>query len=350
MKFLLYGATGYTGQIILDYAKDYGLTPVIAGRSEDKLQALAKQYSVDYLVFDLKSHDIIVNQLQGFKVILNCAGPFSHTVEPVVNACLEAGVHYLDITGEIAVFEWIKAQNQKAINANICLVSGVGFDVVPTDCIAGLLHHKMSDATHLTLAFASIGGGLSHGTATTLVENLGSSGAIRENGVIKAVPLGHKGRTFDFGKKSLFTMTIPWGDVSTAYSTTGIPNIEVYTRVPKSSYRLMKFQILFNWILRKSFIKKFVQNKIDKKITGPNAEQRANGKSLVIGIVKNNKGEALKALLIGPEGYDYTARASLLATKKLITEQFKPGYHTPSSLFGIDFATEIPETTMEIIE
>jgi len=349
MKFLLYGATGYTGKIVLDYSQGYGLTAVIAGRSKNKLLTLAKKYSVDYLTFDLSNHVNIVNHLKDFQVVLNCAGPFSQTAKPLVKACLESGVHYLDITGEIAVFEWIKTQNESAKDANVCLISGVGFDVVPTDCVAGFLHQRMPEATHLTLAFALIGGGLSHGTATTLVETLGNQGAIRQDGNIKAVPIGQSGRTFNFGKRSLFTMTIPWGDISTAYTTTGISNIEVYTRVPKSSYYLLKFQALFNWILRIPAIKRIMQKQIDKKITGPNAEERAKGKSLVLGIVKNQKGEKLKALLTGPEGYNFTAVASLLATKKLMSEQFKPGYHTPSALFGVDYATQIPGTTIELI-
>ena len=146
---------------------------------------MAKKYQVDYIAFDLSDHHNIVNQLKGFQAVLNCAGPFSQTAKPMVKACLEAGVHYLDITGEIEVFEWIKAQHQQAVQANICLVPGVGFDVVPTDCVAGFLHQKMPDATHLTLAFAPVGGQVSHGTASTMVENLGKQGAIREAGKIE---------------------------------------------------------------------------------------------------------------------------------------------------------------------
>ena len=349
MKFLLYGATGYTGKIILAYAEGYGLTPVIAGRSEDKLKPLAEQFKVDYVAFDLSNHQNIVHHIKGFEVVLNCAGPFSQTAKPLVKACLEAGVHYLDITGEIAVFEWIKSQHQEAVQSKICLIPGVGFDVVPTDCVAGFLHQKMPDATHLTLVLGPVRGQISHGTATTMVESLGSMGAIREDGNINAVPLGHKGQVFNFGGKPMFAMTIPWGDISTAYTTTGIPNIEVYARMAKSSFQAMKFQFAFNWLLRLSFVKKMIQEQLDKKVTGPDSDARAKGQSRVLGIVKNAKGEELKALLIGPEGYDFTAHAAILAVKKMENENFKGGYYTPSLLFGVEFATEIPNTTITII-
>ncbi len=349
MKFLLYGANGYTGKIILAYAEQYGLTPVIAGRSVDKLKPLAEQFKVDYVAFDLSNHQNIVQQLNGFTLVLNCAGPFSQTAKPLVKACLEAGVHYLDITGEIAVFEWIKSQHPQAVQSNICLVPGVGFDVVPTDCVAGFLHQKMPDATHLTLALCPVGGGFSHGTASTMVENLGSDGAVRADGKIKAVPTGHKGQAFTFGDLTTFTMTIPWGDISTAYTTTGIPNIEVFARVPKSSFYVMKCQFAFNWLLRQSFVKKMLQNQLDKKVTGPDTDARANGQSRVLGIVRNKKGEELNALLVGPEGYDFTAHAALLAVKRMENSNFNGGYYTPALLFGVEFATEIPETTITIV-
>jgi short subunit dehydrogenase-like uncharacterized protein len=350
MKFLLYGATGYTGKIILEYAQRYDLKPVIAGRSEHKLQLLAEKYKVDYLAFDLSNHKNIVNHLKGFQLLLNCAGPFSQTAKPLVKACLASGVHYLDITGEVEVFEWIKSQHQQAVQANICLIPGVGFDVVPTDCVAAFLHQKMSDATHLTLAFAPVGGGVSHGTASTMVEKLGKQGVIRENGKIKAVPLGHKGKEFKFGDRSFFTMTIPWGDVSTAFSTTGIPNIEVYTRVPESTFKMMKFQGAFNWLLRQPFIRGLIQRRIDKNITGPNIEQRKKGGSLVVGIVQNEKGEEIKAFLKGPEGYEFTAISALMAINKMKAGNFAPGYYTPASIFGVDFACEVPGTTLEILD
>lgn len=349
MKFLLYGANGYTGKIILEYAERYGLTPVIAGRSKDKLKPLAEQFKVDYLAFDLSNQQNIVQHLKGFKTVLNCAGPFSQTAKPLVNACLEAGVHYLDITGEIAVFEWVKTQHEQAVQSKICLVPGVGFDVVPTDCVAGFLHQKMHDATHLTLALGPVGGQISHGTASTMVENLGDKGAVRENGQIKAVSTGHKGQVFDFGGKQMFAMTIPWGDISTAYTTTGIPNIEVYARMAKSSFQIMKFQFAFNWLLRLSFVKKMIQKQLDKKVTGPDTVAREKGQSRVLGIVKNKKGEELKALLVGIEGYDFTAHAALLAVKRMETGNFKPGYYTPSLIFGVEFATEIPDTTITIL-
>lgn len=344
MSFLIYGANGFTGTLIVELAAKEGLKPTIAGRTEHKIRPLAEKHGFEYLVFGLDNKTETVKQLEKFPLVLNCAGPFSRTARPMVEACIEAKTHYLDITGEIEVFEQVKSYHSQALESGIALLSGVGFDVVPTDCMAQYLHTQLPDATHLELAFMSLGGSISHGTMTTMLENLGNTGAVRENGKITPKPTGHKGKVIDFGKVQQFAMTIPWGDVSTAYHTTGIPNIETYIGVPKSAFYLMKGQSLFNPILRTNFVKKQLQNYVDKKITGPTAHQSQKGKSLVWGKVTNAQGKTVEARLETSEGYKLTAEASLLIVEKVLDLQKIRGYHTPAGLFGYELILEIEGT------
>ena len=105
-SFLLYGANGYTAKLILDQATSFGLTPVLAGRSAAKLKLLAEQYSLTYRVADLNDAVALDAMLLDVTVVLHCAGPFSKTAAPMQQVCLRMGVHYLDITGEIDVFEY----------------------------------------------------------------------------------------------------------------------------------------------------------------------------------------------------------------------------------------------------
>jgi short subunit dehydrogenase-like uncharacterized protein len=227
------------------------------------------------------------------------------------------------------------------------LMPGAGFDVVPTDCIALYLKNKLPDASELKLAFASIGGGLSHGTAITMAGGMGEKSAARKNGKIVRVPLGHRGMWVDFGIRKLFVMTIPWGDISTAYTTTGIPNIETYTGASTKTYKLLKFQFLFNWLLRTSFMRNRQLKKINSKPAGPSDEKRAKSKGLVWGEVKNEKGQAAGARLIGPDGYTLTAHSSLVIAKKILDGNFKPGYQTPAGCYGADLILEVPGVTRE---
>lgn len=348
-QFLLYGATGYTAGLIIRFAKEYNLEPIIAGRNEAKIKAIADANALSYRIFDLDDVSTIIENIKDQKVILHCAGPFIHTAQPMMAACLSAGVHYLDITGEIAIFEMAARQSEKAQKANILMMPGVGFDVIPTDCMAAFLKAQMPDATHLELAFAGLGGGLSHGTALTMVEGMGMGGAIRENGKIVKRPLGHAAREIPFAEKAMFCMTIPWGDVSTAYYSTGIPNIIVYSAVNPKSYKWIKLQRYCNWILKLEWVKNQARKKIKAAPAGPSDTRRAKSTMQVWGKVTNSKGQKIEATWTGPEGYTFTAHSALLVTQKVLKGQFKVGFHTPSSLYGQDIAMEVKDTKRQII-
>ena len=223
---------------------------------------------------------------------------------------------------------------------------GVGFDVVPTDCIALQLKNKMPDATHLKLAFASIGGGLSHGTAITMAGKIGEGGAVRKNGKIIRKPLGQKGMWVSFGEQKLFVMTIPWGDISTAYTTTGIPNIETYTGMAPKVYRVLKLQWAFNWLLRTNFVRNIIRKKIKAKPAGPSDEQRLKSSSMVWGEVSNAAGQTLNTAISCLDGYSLTAHSSLLISKKILEENFKTGYQTPAGCYGEHLIMEIPNSKL----
>ncbi|MCB0593743.1 MAG: saccharopine dehydrogenase NADP-binding domain-containing protein [Lewinellaceae bacterium] len=348
-NFLLYGAYGYTGRLIAELAIDKGMLPILAGRSEEKMDQLCEELGgIDYRVFGLNTPSAIDDGLDGVSMVLHAAGPFIHTARPMMEACLRNGVHYLDITGEIAVFEMAAALGARAREAGIMLMPGTGFDVVPTDCTALYLKEQLPDATHLQLAFSSGGSRTSQGTATTMAENLGEGGAVRENGKIKRVPLGHKTMEVPFAEgKSRFCMTIPWGDVSTAYYSTGIPNIEVYTSVHPKTYRYIKLQPYYNWLLRTSFVRNLVKSRIQKGPAGPSEEQRKRGKSYIWGKVWNEKGDTRETQLITPEGYELTAHTSLLIVQKVLEGKIQVGFQTPAKAYGSGLILEIPGTLRE---
>lgn len=348
--FLLYGAYGYTGKLITDLANAYGLQPLLAGRSEAPLKTLAQTYGYDYRVFTLSDTPLLHAALAEVPVVLHAAGPFSQTATEMQTACLETQTHYLDITGEIAVFEASKQQHKAAIAAGIVLMSGVGFDVVPSDCLAVYLKHLLPDATHLRLAFSGLRSGFSRGTARTMVESLGEGGAVRENGRIKRVPLGHRSATIPFAQDfDRFAMTIPWGDVSTAYHSTGIPNIEVYTAISPRRYQWIKRQRYYNWLLRIPLVRAYAKNRVDKGPAGPSEADRKNGKSFLWGEVTNAAGERRAARIEGPEGYTLTAITSLLIVKRVLEGAWQAGYHSPASLYGPDLILEVPGTQRELI-
>jgi short subunit dehydrogenase-like uncharacterized protein len=337
-NFLIYGANGYTGELIVRYAVERGMKPILAGRNAEKVAALAKQYSLEFRVFSLEETEKLESVLREVSLVLHCAGPFSITSKPMVEACIKTGRHYLDITGEIAVFEAMAELNERAEAANVMVMPGVGFDVVPSDCLALHLKNRLPTATNLTLAFSGLGG-ISHGTQATMTMNVGNGGAVRRDGKITSVPAAYKIREIDFGEMKTKAVTIPWGDVSTAYYSTGIPNIEVFTVIPEDRLKLLKLSRYVGWLLATSPVQNYLQSKIP--VGGPSDEDRKNGKTLLWGEASDDKGNRVEARQQGVEGYTLTALGALNIVQKILDGNFCVGFQTPAKCYGADLILEI---------
>ena len=341
-KFLLYGANGYTGELMARHAVEKGLQPILAGRNEAAISALANELALEYVAFSLDQSEEIDQYLENVPLVLHAAGPFVHTARPMIEACLRTRTHYLDITGEIQVFELAASMGKRAADAGILLMPGVGFDVVPTDCTAAYLKQLLPEAAELELAFATKGTRPSQGTALTMVENLGGPGAVRENGKIRTEPVGQRTKKVPFTNEyNWLSMSIPWGDVSTAYYTTGIPNIVTYTAVTPKSYRRLKWMRLFKGLLKREFVRNFVRNRIKKGRPGPSEMQRQKGRSFIWGQATDAAGQQKSIRLNVPEGYDLTVKASVLITQKVLNGIDKTGFYTPAGAFGADLIMEV---------
>ena len=339
--FLIYGANGYTGELIAREAVKRGLKPILSGRSQNKVEPLAKELNLTCRTFSLEDKKSLEYTLKEVDFVVHCAGPFSLTSQRMVEACLRMGKHYTDITGEIAVFEAMAKRDEAAKKAGIMIMPGVGFDVVPSDCLALHLKNLLPSATDLTLAFYGLGG-ISHGTQATMTMNVGKGGAIRRNGKIERVPAAYKTREIDFGEFAKNAVTIPWGDVATAFYTTGIPNIEVYTVVPEAQLKLLKLSRYLGWLLKT----KFVQNRLQKRIPegGPSAEERASGKTYLWGEASDAQGNRVEARQICPEGYTTTVLTALNIAEKILKGNFRAGFQTPAKCYGADLILEIEGT------
>jgi short subunit dehydrogenase-like uncharacterized protein len=279
-------------------------------------------------------------------LVLHCAGPFSATSKPMLDACLETKTHYLDITGEIDVFAACHARDAEARRAGIVVLPGSGFDVVPTDCVAAMLKRALPDATELVLAFEA-GGGPSAGTAKSGIEGLGKGGRARRGGKMVPVPLAWKDRTFTRDGKARTAMTIPWGDVFTAHISTGIPDIEVYMAVPPASIGRVRRLRLFRPLLGLGPVQRFMKARVEAKVKGPSIAKRTATDSYVWGEARNAAGREVKIELVTPNGYDLTVTASLGIAEHLLGRSDVPGgYYTPSLLLGADYVLTLPDTQL----
>jgi short subunit dehydrogenase-like uncharacterized protein len=345
----LYGANGYTGRLVAERARQVGLRPILAGRNAAEVGAMAAEAGLPHRVFALDDPAAVDAGLAGARAVLHCAGPFARTAAPMAAACIRTGTHYLDITGEIAVFEALARRGDEAKRAGVMLLPGTGFDVVPTDCLAAHLKRRLPTATHLELAFQA-GGGMSRGTATTAAENLSRGGAVREGGRIVPVPTAWKSREVDFGSGAVTVTTIPWGDVATAFHSTGIPNVRVYTRIPSSARRVMALTRHLGWLVGSAPVQKLIQGRIRAAPAGPSDEQRRRGRSLLWGRVEDAHGRHAEARMQTPEGYTLTALSAVAIVQRVLAGDVHPGFCTPSLAYGPDFVLETQGVSREDVE
>jgi short subunit dehydrogenase-like uncharacterized protein len=346
-RFLLYGANGYTGELVARRAVERGLTPTLAGRNAESVSRLAAELGLEHRVATVGGPATLDRAIEGNVVVLNCAGPFSRTAAALADACIRHGVHYLDITGEIAVFEGLHSRTDAAKNAGVMLLPGVGFDVVPSDCLAAYVAQALPSATRLTIAIQG-SGGMSRGTLLTSLEGLGAgkgSGAVRRNGKIVRVPTAWKTRFVDFGDKPVPVTTMPWGDVATAYYSTGIPNIEVYMAIPLGLRRLLRYGRWALPLVASAPVRKRLEARVRRGKAGPSADHRARGRSRFWAEALDDAGRSASARLVAPEGYELTVRTALECTIRALGGAVSPGFQTPSSAYGPDVVLGVEGVT-----
>lgn len=339
--WMIYGANGYTGHLLAAEAKRQGLTPILAGRNPAAVHALGSLLGLECRIFDIAQFDRARKALADIAVVAHCAGPFSATSAAMLDACLASATHYLDISGEISVFEAAQQRDQQARELGVVVCPGVGFDVIPTDCLAACLHQALPDATHLALGFDT-GSGMSPGTAKTSVEGLKFGGKVRRAGVISDVPLGYKRRAINFGRGEKPAVTIPWGDVSTAYHSTGIGNIEVYLPAPTAAAIAMRLLDPLRPLLGLEAVQSWLKRLIEKRVSGPDQASRTSQRTWLWGEARNAAGVTRTAHLETANGYDVTVHGSLLAVRHLLQYNGPGGYFTPSKLLGARCVEHLP--------
>lgn len=344
--FLLYGATGYVGEAMARESVRRGLAPILAGRNAAAVSALAGELRLPHRVAALDDPRAVDAMLDGVAAVLHCAGPFLYTSRPMVDACLRTGAHYLDITGEFPVFEAAAARDAEARRRGVMLMPAVGFDVVPTDCLAVHLKRRLPSATHLTMAFQSQGpSGLPPGTQRTAIELLRFGDRVRVNGRFERATAPRKTRLVDFGGGPVEVTQLTWGDVFTAYYSTGIPNIEEYTVLPSAARQAMGVMDALRPLLGLGWVRALLRRGVRP---GPSAARRARTVTHVWGEVTDGTGASAAARLHGPEaGVDWTVACALAVVERVLRGEVQAGYRTPAMVYGADLVLACPGVTRE---
>jgi saccharopine dehydrogenase (NAD+, L-lysine-forming) len=265
----------------------------------------------------------------------------------MVDACLATGTHYLDITGEIDVFEAVLARDDEARRAGVVLLPGGGFDVVPSDCLAALLAAALPGAARLELALRA-SGGVSPGTAKTAMESLGTAGRARVGGVIGPVPSDRRRRQVDFADGRATVHAIAWGDVATAYHSTGIGDIVVYAALPPSLAPMMALAQVAGSATRSRAVQGLLKRAVGR-LPGPSAETRAKTQGQLWGQVTDTTGTSVTGTVTTIDPYDLTADSVVRIAQRLASGTVAPGTYTPSQALGADFVRGLDGITVHAI-
>ena len=344
-NFLIYGSYGYTGTLIVEQAVKQGLRPLLAGRDENQLRSQAEKFGLEYRAFPLENTAALDAALQEVEAVLHCAGPFVLTFRQMAEACIRNKKHYVDISGEIEGFETLAKMDEDAKSAGVMLLPGGGFDVVPSDCLSAYVAGKLASATHLELYIKSIGSGVSRGTARSGIENSHRQGRIRREGKIVSVPNLWDSKDIDFGRGPTRLVSVGWGDVSTAYHSTGIPNVTVYMSFPPAMINMMRLTRFAGPLLYTRTARNFIKRLIGKFLPpGPSRRQNENGFSLLIAEVRDS-GQMVRAKLQTPEAYHLTALTSVEIMRRILASDYRPGFLTPSKAYGADFILQFSGVT-----
>jgi len=324
-RLMIYGAAGYTGRMTAANAKAAGVDVVLAGRprDDDKLAALAAAMDAEYRLFAVDDVPARERALSGIAVLLNCAGPFMRTAEPLIQACLAAGTHYLDIAAELDSYRLAERYDQAAQAAGIMLLPGSGGSVAMLGCLAGHAARRVANPRRLSIAL-HVAGGFSRGSAVSASENLTTETLHRVDRELVS-RASSEVREFDFGNgpATAFSVTLP--ELITIWRATDIPNIDTYVHVTDGA---------------------FPEGDLAAMPDGPTIEQREANRYHAAAEVTDEDGTVVRSILDTVNGYTFTTLAAAEAARRVVGGEVRPGFQTPAGLFGDDFAETIADTTI----
>jgi short subunit dehydrogenase-like uncharacterized protein len=301
---------------------------------------MARELGLEHRVASLHEPAALDAALRGVRLVLNVAGPFSTTAAPIADACLRAGCHYLDVSGEVFVIEALHGRDREAQRLGITIMPAVGCDVVATDSLIAYVSRKLPSARRLALGVSGLAFA-SRGSWETLVEHAGF-GVLRRDGELKRVPVGSLRRLFDFGAGERTSLGVVWGDVGTAYYTTGIPDIEVYFEATPLLELIVAFGRMFGPALRSAPAQAWLKAHSAFLPVGPTDEQRAAHQMTFVAEARDDSGRVACARLRTPEAYTLTALTSVALVRRVLDGDYEIGFQTPARVYGPDLALGFP--------
>ncbi len=343
MHWMLYGATGYTGRLIAEEAVRQGHRPMLAGCTLEKVKPLADRLGLEYAVFQVDDVSTIAEAIADMELVYHAAGPFIHTSDPMIRACLATHTHYVDITGEIPVFENTFRYDDAARSNGVALVSGAGFDVIPTNTMAQYVAGKLTSPTRLEIGI-DMALSMTPGTAKSFLNMMRQPDLVRRDGELQARPFGSDTTYLPLLETDVLALAIPWGDLVTSHRSTGIPNISVYMPLHPALIRSLRAASpVLQFLLRRRPVRALAERLTEMILRGPSDEDRQTLATTIWARATNAAGQVAEAWLDTLEVYQFTVAAAVPVVEHILTQQ-PVGALTPAQALGADFPLRLPDT------
>ncbi|WP_442591796.1 saccharopine dehydrogenase family protein [Pedobacter sp. AW31-3R] len=317
-KLLIYGATGYTGTLIVHEAARRGLDFEIAGRNEEKLAALSTELNVPYHVFPVNDLGGWKASLEGKTALLNIAGPFSETAEYAMEAAILFKVHYFDITAEVDIYRLAESKDAAAKAAGIMLLPGAGL-FATYDPLVVHTAKRVKNPIAMRAAF-KYSGGFTPGSVASSSNIINAGMLVRKNGKIKKLNEAPSA-TFDLGNGPEDFSLMPLGGVVLSFKSTGIPDIEEYFKLALSAGSNVEGAVKFE--------------------EGHPKKELITVRSQILIEITDEDGMVVRSMADMPEGYLPTVTSAVEVVNRALKGSYQIGFQSPASAYGSALMTSL---------
>jgi short subunit dehydrogenase-like uncharacterized protein len=342
-NWILYGAYGTTGRLILDEALRRGHRPLLAGRDRARLRALGDATGLKTVPLPLEDAAALRRALSDVRCVLLAAGPYQSTGPLMRAACLDTGCSYLDINAELEDFSHALACDEAARRAGIGMIPGVGYGVVFAESVAAHVARQVPGATWLRLSLATQTAGRSRGATLSAAGAMAAGGHDIEQGVLhRRAMASPTWRAPNADTRGMRFAAAPLAELVAVHRSTGVANI--LAGIPMSRIAAAFVRLAGPWIGK--VLARQGSRHSSKVETAPSEAAIAALRSRVWAEAGDATGMTAAAVLETGEGYRAAAAAAVRALE-LQLDGPRIGALTPAQAFGADFALLVPGTRIQ---
>jgi short subunit dehydrogenase-like uncharacterized protein len=340
---ILYGAAGVTGRLVLAAAVKRGLSVILAGRRRSSLEPVASAWNLPLEVAGVEDRPALVALARKGSIVLNAAGPFAATAEPVASACLAAGAAYLDMSGEVDSLIRVSALDEAAHRARLPLLCGAGYGVAVAECLASHVAARAPGAVSLRIGMDTRASGRSPGAGRSFIHALSRGNYDMLDGAVRARRFADAPWTVELGGVSFFFAGAPLAEAWAAARSSGVRNVRAGVRMKAAVVPVLKLVAAAATI---GPVGRWMADRAGSTRRSKAPVPAPATSTAIVEAFSADDARSASAIRIDLEGYAAAAEIAVLAALGL--DSRKPaGFHTPASAFGADFIMELHGTIRE---